>query len=449
MDESLLTGESAPVRKQAGDKVVGGSVNGTGSIAFKVTSVSGETRLDQIARMVEDAQGSKAPVQQLADKVSSIFVPVVIAIATLTFLVRFLGFHSSLAVSMLPAIAVLVIACPCALGLATPTAIVAATGRGAQLGILIRDGAVLQQVQSLRTILFDKTGTLTEGKPIFAGIETSGHFTEPETLALAASLEQLSEHPIGKAIVNRSLELNLALSPVTEFQSQSGAGISGVVNRVRVEVGSEKSGAQTVRSKEWAEKGATVVEVRADSVVIGVIAVNDQIRPSSAEAISELKAMGFGTAMITGDAQVAAELIASQAHIDHYSYRVIPEQKAAEVAKYRSSGAVCFVGDGVNDAPALAAADVGVAMGGGSDIAKEVAGITLLKSDLRAVPQAIRLARATMTTIRGNLAWAFGYNVIAIPIAITGKLNPMIAAGAMAFSSIAVVLNSLRLLSFR
>ncbi len=453
VDESLLTGESLPVSKGPEDAVVGGSLNGSGSFTFRASHVQGETRLAQIARLVETAQGSKADVQQLADRASSVFVPIVIGIAVLTFLVRLIGLHQTSLQSLIPAIAVLVVACPCALGLSTPTAIIAATGRGAQLGILIRDGSVLERIQGIKTVLVDKTGTLTEGKPTVTGMAAEDKVTEESLLQFAGSVESLSEHPIAKAVVDASRDRKLVLATAEDFKSFPGLGASAVVEGSRVEVGNEKYGGDLtpkllLQSQTWEGEGRTVVRVRLAGTVIGLIAISDPIRLTSLQAVKDLKGLGLNPVMLTGDHHSAAQLVAKQVGIEHFEADVLPEGKSEAVARVRSLGPVAMVGDGVNDAPALALADVGIAMGAGSDIAKEAAGITLLRSDLELVPQAIRLARKSIAIIRGNLMWAFGYNLIAIPIAVSGRLNPMIAAGAMAFSSISVVLNSLRLRKF-
>jgi Cu+-exporting ATPase len=452
-DESLLTGESAPVRRQPDDPVVGGSLNGSGSIDYRVTRILGDSRLTQIARIVEQAQGSKAPVQRLADNVSSVFVPVVIVIALATFLVRLIGFHMPFSAAMLPAVAILVIACPCALGLATPTAIVAGTGRGAQLGILIRDGAVLERAKALSTILLDKTGTLTEGRPTVTRIQGAPGYSDREILKLAGSIEALSEHPFAAAIGVRCREQGIEILPVMNFSSQPGQGVSGRVGKSLIQVGNARFAANLPPSleaivDECEHAGQTVVRIGLDSAVVGVLAISDPIRQTSSEAILEIKRLGLTPVMLTGDRESTAAAVGAALGIEKLVSEVLPERKAEVVAGYRSQGGVGMVGDGVNDAPALATADVGLAMGGGSDIAKETAGIILLRNDLRAVPQAIRLARQTVAVIRQNLVWAFGYNLVAIPVAMTGHLNPMIASAAMAFSSLSVVLNSLRLRRF-
>lgn len=446
-DESLLTGEPSPVHRIAGDRISGGTLSGKGSVVYRVGRPVSESRPAQIARLVAQSQATKAPIQSLADRIAAIFVPAVVAVAALTFGIRLFGLHESAMAAILPAIAVLVVACPCAMGLAAPAAIVAGIGRGARLGMLIRDGATLQRAASIRTILFDKTGTLTEGRPsVVSAIQSP--------LALAASVEVHSEHPLGKAVVEAAHEEEIALLPSADFRAHPGQGVEATVEGHRVAVGSPRfvgglpQALQTLAAESEA-KGHTVVAVARDGEPVGLIAIGDSIRPESADAVKELRALGIEPVMLTGDRKATAQAVAQEVGIDAVEAELLPEDKAAVASRYAKRGPVAMAGDGINDAPALAAADVGIALGAGSDVAKETAGIVLLRNDLRIIPQAIRLSRAATATIRTNLAWAFVYNIAAIPIAASGHLDPMIAAGAMAFSSLSVMLNSLRLVRFR
>jgi len=457
IDESMLTGEPLPVRKTAGDAVTGGTLNQSGTLVYQATKVGSDTALAQIVRMVERAQGSKAPVQQLADRVSAVFVPIVILIALGTFLYYKMALGASLDAALLPAVAVLVIACPCALGLATPTAIIVGTGRGAELGILVKDGTALERAAGIRTVLLDKTGTITRGTPsltdviAFAGDET-------ELVAMAAAAESGSEHPVGRAVVRSAQTRGLPIAASERFAAHGGRGIEAIVSGRHILVGSRKLMAEwSIEVPAAAERelgrlegeGKTAMLVAVDGAVEGVLGVADTVADHSSEAIRQIRELGLRPVMVTGDNRATALTVAGQVGIQEVEAEVLPGEKAAIVRKHQRSEPVAMVGDGINDAPALAQADLGIAMGSGTDIAMETAGLTLLRSDLRGVGTAIRLARATLATIRGNLVWAFGYNVVMIPLAMSGKLSPMFAAAAMALSSVSVIVNSLRLRSFK
>ncbi len=455
VDESMVTGEPVPVGKRAGDPVTGGTVNERGSFTFRAEKVGADTMLAHIAKMVQHAQGSKAPLQGLADKVSSFFVPIVIGIAAMTaayYVMTGRGLDSGL----LSAVAVLVIACPCALGLATPTALMVGTGRGAELGILIKNGESLERAGGIKTVLLDKTGTLTEGRPRLTDVATFGDWSEEEALVFSASLESASEHPVARAVVAAAQAKELSLVPPTDFVAVRGLGIQGFVGGCKGHAGSlalmEQHGVLVPDEAKrtlgrWEGEGKTAFLVARGSD-LAILAVADAVAPHSVDAIQQLTALGITAVMITGDNVATAKVVAHQVGINTVQAQVLPADKATFVERYQQEGTTAMVGDGINDAPALAQADIGIAMGSGTDVAIETADISLLRSDLRGVPQAIRLARATVRTIRGNLFWAFVYNVVMIPLAAAGLLSPMIAAGAMACSSVSVVLNSLRLRRF-
>jgi Cu+-exporting ATPase len=432
VDQSLLTGESLPVEVVAGDRVAGATVNTYGRLVVRATGVGADTALAQIARLVEAAQSGKAPVQRLADRISAVFVPFVIGVSVLT-LLGWLAAGSSAAAAFTAAVAVLIIACPCALGLATPTALMVGTGRGAQLGIVIKGPEVLEQTRRIETIVLDKTGTITEGRMELDEIRLLNGASRPEVLRLAGAVEAASEHPIAQAVARAARDEIGALASVEDFRNVPGVGVTGVVDGHAVEVG----------------RGDGGVTVSWDGEPRATLVVRDTVKPTSAEAISELKRLGLTPVLLTGDARATAERVAAEVGIERVLAEVLPEEKVAEVARLQQAGGVvAMVGDGVNDAPALAQADLGLAIGTGTDVAIEASDITLVSGDLRAAADAIRLARRTLRTIRGNLFWAFAYNVAAIPLAVAGLLNPIVAAAAMALSSLFVVTNSLRLRRF-
>ncbi len=458
VDESMVSGESIPVEKNIGDKVIGGTINKNGSFEFRAAAVGADTVVAHIAKLVEEAQGSKAPIQHLADKIASVFVPVVMVIALAAFGIWYFVVGVGFAAALMNAIAVLVIACPCALGLATPTAIMVGTGRGASLGVLIKNAESLERAHKINTIVFDKTGTITSGKPSVTDIQGFNGADEQTLLRLAASLENKSEHPLGAAIVEAAKHRSIALDEVDSFQSHTGFGVEGSVNGQKAAVGNEKmmrdlsidvtSASRTIA--DFSGEGKTPILVAVEGKLIGVIAVADTIHPTSKEAVVQLKQMGIDVVMLTGDNPRTANAIAHEVGIDHVFSEVLPQEKSAKVKELQTTGkTIAMVGDGINDAPALAQADVGIALGTGTDVAMETADITLMKSDLRGVLRAIRLSRQTMRTIKQNLFWAFVYNSIGIPLAAMGLLNPMFAAGAMALSSVSVVTNSLRLRGVR
>lgn len=446
VDESMLTGEPIPVRKAAGDEVAGATLNTHGTLLVRATKVGADTALAQIVRMVERAQGSKAPVQDLADRVAGIFVPIVIVIALATFAV-WMSRGASFAEALVPAVAVLVIACPCALGLATPTAIMVGTGRGAELGILVKDGSVLQRAADVQVALLDKTGTLTRGKPEVTDVVTVGSLNREEVLRLAAAAEQNSEHPLGRAVVVAASGIT-DVPPASSFVAIRGEGVEATVEGRKVAVGRHKDPEHAEIIDGLEAQGRTVAVVRVDGTVEAILAIADQVGEHSAEAVATLREQGVESVMVTGDNRKTAEAVAAQVGIHEVEAEVRPEGKADLVQRWQKGRVVAMVGDGINDAPALAQADIGFAIGTGTDVAIEVADVTLLRSDLRGVPQALQLAKRTMATIKGNLVWAFGYNVLMIPLAAMGKLNPMWAAGAMALSSVSVIANSLRLRRF-
>jgi Cu+-exporting ATPase len=424
VDRSMLTGEPAPEEVQRGDEVAGATINTYGRLVVRATKVGEQTALAQIARLVADAQSGKAPVQRLADRVSAVFVPVVIALSLAT-LAGWLLVTRDVASAFTAAVAVLIIACPCALGLATPTALLVGTGRGAQLGILIKGPEVLEQTRRITTVVLDKTGTVTEGRMRYAG-----DGVPPDALRLAGAVEDASEHPVARAVAAAARERFGTLPPVESFRTVPGRGVTGVVEGRRVEI----------------DRGAVLV----DGVRAGELHVEDTVKATSTEAVAQLEALGLTPVLLTGDREATARRVAAEVGIERVLADVLPDGKAAEVRRLQEAGeVVAMVGDGINDAPALAQADLGLALGTGTDVAIEASDLTLVSGDLRAAPDAIRLARRTLRTIQGNLFWAFAYNVAAIPLAVAGLLSPIVAAAAMAFSSLFVVTNSLRLRRFR
>jgi Cu+-exporting ATPase len=466
VDESMLTGESLPVEKAPGARVFGGTVNRAGSFVFRAERVGSETTLARIIRLVEEAQGSRAPIQRLADRVAAVFVPVVLAIAALTFAAWWwLGPEPALLHALTNAVAVLVIACPCAMGLATPTAIMVGTGRGAEHGVLVKSAAALETLRSVDTVVFDKTGTLTVGRPVVTDVVAVAPATEDEVLALAAAAEQGSEHPIGEAIVTRAKERGLALPAVAEFLGVPGQGVDAMAPDGRVLLGNrtllDARGIDVSALAEpatgLAADGKTVVFLAFAGHALGLIAVADTLKPEAPAVVAALRRLGLAVVMMTGDSRVTAEAIARAASIERVRAEVLPEAKAREVKALQAEGRrVAMVGDGINDAPALAQADVGVAMGSGTDVAIEAADVTLMRGDLRGVVAAVELSRRTIRIIKENLVWAFGYNVVLIPVAagllypLWGVLlSPILAGAAMAFSSVSVVTNSLRLKRWR
>lgn len=458
VDASMLTGESVPVEVGEGDTVVGATVNAGGRLVVRATRVGSDTQLAQMAKLVEDAQSGKAEVQRLADKISGVFVPIVIGIAVATLAV-WLGGGFGISAAFTAAVAVLIIACPCALGLATPTALLVGTGRGAQLGILIKGPEVLESTRKIDTIVLDKTGTVTTGKMTLLGVTTTGDTSGDEVLRLAGAVEDASEHPIAQAIAKGAVQRVGALPTPESFKNVEGKGVQGIVDGHLVVVGraslledwSITMDAELAAAKEAAEKtGQTAVVVAWDGAARGVLVVADAVKGTSAEAIGQLKALGLTPVLLTGDNRTVAERVAEQVGIEQVIAEVLPRDKVDVVSRLQAEGkVVAMVGDGVNDAAALAQADLGLAMGTGTDAAIEAADLTLVRGDLRSAADAIRLARKTLTTIKVNLFWAFAYNVAAIPLAALGLLNPMLAGAAMAFSSVFVVSNSLRLRAFR
>ncbi len=488
VDESMLTGESIPVEKNEGDGVIGATVNKLGSFTFRATKVGRDTALAQIIKLVEDAQGSKAPVQRFADRISAVFVPVVLATSATTFLFWFFAgpaifgavpdvgaaatlLHPILSAAassgwfvaaLLAATATVVIACPCALGLATPTAIMVGTGRGAELGVLIKGGEALETAESIRTIVFDKTGTLTYGAPVVTDVEPLGTIPSEEALLLAASLERGSEHPLAEAIVAAAKEAGAELLPVEGFSAVPGHGVEGIVQGARVLLGNRAlMQRESVDAAAYEERvsamecdGKTVMFLGVDGAAVALLAVADTLKEHSADAVARLSRMGIEAYMITGDNRRTAEAVAAQAGIsaDRVLAEVLPERKAEEVKRLQQEGnKVAMVGDGINDTPAIAQSDVGIAMGAGTDVAMETGGVVLIRNDLRDVVTAVELSRATMRKIRANFVWALGYNMLGIPLAAIGLLSraPWLAGAAMAFSSVSVVTNSLLLRRFR
>ena len=464
IDESMLTGESMPVSKRSGNKVYAASINKNGVIQFRATKVGADTALAQIIKLVEDAQGSKAPIAKLADVVSSYFVPIVMVIATIaSFAWYFSGQSAEFALTIF--ISVLIIACPCALGLATPTAIMVGTGKGAENGILIKGGEALETTHKIDTIVFDKTGTITEGKPVVTDLIVVGDFREELILQLTASAERGSEHPLGEAIVKKAEEQGLSFLDTSAFESLTGRGIKAVIEEYQILAGNLKLmneesidiGDFVLKSDELANEGKTPMFVAINQKIAGIIAVADTVKENSAMAIKKLQSMGIEVAMITGDNSRTAQAIARQVGIKRVLAEVLPQDKSNEVEKLQAEGKiVAMVGDGINDAPALAVANIGIAIGSGTDVAMESADIVLIHSDLMDVTTAIQLSKATIRNIKQNLFWAFAYNVAGIPIAagllyLFGGplLNPMYAAGAMSLSSVSVLTNALRLRNFK
>ena len=462
VDESMLTGESMPIVKEPGSRVIGATVNATGSFIMRAERVGGETLLSRIVQMVSQAQRSRAPIQRLADRVAAWFVPAVIATAVLTFIVwSLLGPQPRLAHALVNAVAVLIIACPCALGLATPMAIMVGTGRGARAGVLIKNAEALEILEKVNTLVFDKTGTLTEGKPTVESVVAVSGGDETELIRLVASLEQGSEHPLGSAIVAAAKENNILLSSIADFQSHTGQGISGKVNGKSVAAGNEKFfhllhlsiDALRLKAEDLRRDGQTVIFSAIDGRPAGLIGIADPIKPSTPQALHDLKAAGLRIVMLTGDSRGTAKAVAAKLGIDDFEAEILPENKSEVVRRLQKQGrTVAMAGDGVNDAPALAQADVGIAMGTGTDVAIESAGVTLVKGDLAGILRARKLSQATMRNIRQNLFFAFIYNLLGVPIA-AGVLypffglllSPILAATAMSFSSVSVITNSLRL----
>ncbi|VTS70029.1 heavy metal translocating P-type ATPase [Streptococcus australis] len=454
IDESMVTGESLPVDKTVGDTVIGSTINNSGTLVFRAEKVGSETVLAQIVDFVKKAQTSRAPVQDLTDKISGIFVPAVVILAILTFWIWFVLLEASFVTSLLYGVAVLIIACPCALGLATPTALMVGTGRSAKMGVLLKNGTVLQEIQKVQTIVFDKTGTLTEGKPVVTDIIGD----ETEVLGLAASLEEASQHPLAQAIVKRATEVGLEFHTVENFQALHGKGVSGQIHGKQVLLGNAKmldgmdiSSAYQEKLKELEKEAKTVVYLAVDNEIKGLLALQDIPKENAKLAINQLKKRGLRTVMLTGDNAGVARAIADQIGIEEVIAGVLPEEKAHEIHQLQEAGKVAFVGDGINDAPALSVADVGIAMGAGTDIAIESAGIVLTRNDLTGVVRAFDMSKKTFNRILLNLFWAFIYNVIGIPIAagifsgIGLVLNPELAGLAMAFSSVSVLTSSLML----
>lgn len=457
VNESMLTGESLPVEKGEGDNVFAATINSTGSFEMKVTLIGENTKLSQIITMVREAQGSHPPIQKLVDTISSYFVPIVIGLAIITFFIWFfVGPEPRVPSALVNMIAVLIIACPCALGLATPTSLTVGMGRGARMGILIRNAEALEVANKVRMVVLDKTGTLTQGKPEVV------HYTSKEILIIAHSLEQQSEHPLAGAVVRKAKELHLRQAPVDDFKAIVGRGVTGVIEGKRYHLGNHtfiKDQGVTIPEKEkqaiidHESHAETVLELAEGMTFLGFISITDQVRPEAKKALSQLYRMRVEPVMLTGDNSKTAEAIAHQLGIQTFQARVTPEDKASFIKDAQAKGNIVgMVGDGINDAPALAVADVGIAMGEGTDVAIESAGVTLLRGDIRLIPAALKLAKHTMRNIRQNLAWAFGYNVLLIPVAMGAlypvaglQLNPMLASFAMAFSSVSVVLNALRL----
>jgi len=462
VDESMVTGESMPVEKTPGDSVIGGTLNRTGSFIMRADRVGADTMLSQIVQMVAEAQRSRAPIQRIADKVAGVFVPLVVGVAVLAFILWSIwGPPPAMAHALVVAVSVLIIACPCALGLATPMSIMTGTGRGAQAGVLIRDAEALERFEAVDTLIVDKTGTLTEGRPRLAGITTTGDMTEDDILRLAASLERGSEHPLAAAILDEARARGLELAEVDGFDAPSGKGVQGRIDSGQVALGNARlmtdlgldADAHTARADAMRAEGRTVMFLAVDGRIAGLIGVADPIRETTPAAIRELQADGIRIVMVTGDNRRTAEAVARRLGIDEVEADVLPEDKGAVVRRYRAAGhVVAMAGDGVNDAPALAEADIGIAMGTGADVAIGSAGVVLVKGDLGGMLRARRLSRAVMRNIRQNLVFAFGYNALGVPVAagvlypVLGVLlSPMVAAAAMSASSVSVIANALRL----
>ena len=465
VDESMITGESIPVSKNIGDKVIGGSINKNGSIQFEATEIGKDTVLSQIIKLVEEAQGSKAPISRMADIVAGYFVPIVIMIATITGIVWFIS-GSGLTAALTFFISVLVIACPCALGLATPTSIMVGTGKGAENGILIKSGEALETAHKIKTVVLDKTGTITKGKPVLTDLKVYSNFDENEILQLAASAENNSEHPLAEAIVNGAKEKNVEFKQYDKFRAMPGYGIRATIDEKEIQIGNRKLMASRKISTEAAEKdyeilsneGKTPMFISVNNELAGLIAVADVVKETSKEAVEKMHKLGLKVIMLTGDNEKTAKYIAKEVGIDRVIAEILPFQKSEEVKKLQEAGEfVAMVGDGINDSPALAQANVGIAIGSGTDVAIESADIVLIRNDLNDVAGAIALSKATITNIKENLFWAFFYNVIGIPFAagifyafFNGpKLDPMIAAFAMSLSSVSVLMNALRLKFFK
>ena len=455
IDESMATGESMPVKKEEGDDVIGGTINKQGALKVEATRIGEDTFLSQVVQMVEEAQGSKVPIQEIADKVTGYFVPAVISISVLTFFLWLIfGGTAAVTTAVFASIAVLVIACPCALGLATPTALMVGTGKGAENGILFRDGEAIQTMKNLTAVVLDKTGTITKGEPEVTDVIAADDFSEGEVLRLAASAEKSSEHPLGAAMVKRAEEKDLELEDIEDFNAIVGHGIEAVINGNKILVGNQKlmkDNELDISSMEntlikLEEEAKTAMLVAYNGKTIGIIAVADTIKENSKSAIHTLKEMGLTTMMITGDNERTGKAVAEKVGIERVLAEVLPDEKSSEIEKLQNQGeTVAMVGDGINDAPALKQSNVGIAIGTGTDIAIESSDLTLVRGELGAIVSGFKLSNYTFGTIKQNLFWAFIYNIIAIPVAALGYLNPIIAAGAMTFSSLCVILNSLRL----
>jgi len=457
VDESMITGESFPVEKTTGDKVIGATLNKNGALTFRATAVGSDTALSQIVKLVEEAQASSAPIQRIVDNVAAKFVPAVVGVAILSYVGWYLGGNFTLA--LLSFIAVLIIACPCAMGIATPAALMVGVGKGAENGILIRGGEYLERSQKIRTVVFDKTGTLTQGEPSVTNVFSAANPEEEELLRLAATAEKRSEHPLGAAILKAARDKNLSTGDPGYFEAVPGKGVRAMYGEQEILVGNRKLmhdhhisnlGSLEEVVQKFEREGKTAMIVAVSDKVTGIIAVADTLKPRSREAVMELKSMGLDVVMMTGDNERAAQAIARQLGIDRVLANVLPWEKTEQVKKLQATGdVVAMVGDGINDAPALAQADIGIAIGSGSDIAKETGGIILIKDDVMDVARSIKLSKATMRKIKQNLFWALIYNGAGIPVAALGLLNPIIAAAAMAFSSVSVIGNSSLLRRFR